>query len=55
MSNNFALLLPEFLVTGLAFLVLIVDFFLRADRKHLLGYLAVAGLIGILAFTLVYH
>ena len=55
MSNNFALLLPEFLVTGLAFLVLSVDFFLREERKHLLGYLAAAGLMGILAFTLVYH
>ena len=55
MNNNFALLLPEFLVTGLAFLVLIVDFFIRAERKHLLGYLAAAGLMGILAFTLVYQ
>ncbi len=55
MSNNFALLLPEFLVTGLAFLVLTADFFVRNERKHLLGYLAVAGLIGILAFTLIDH
>ena len=52
--NNFALLLPEFLVTGLAFMVLTADFFLRADRKHLLAYLAVLGLGGILAFSLVY-
>ena len=52
--NNFALLLPEFLVTGLAFLVLTLDFFLRADRKHLLAYLSVIGLGGILAFSLTY-
>ena len=52
--NNFLLLLPEFLVTGLAFLVLTVDFFVRSDRKHLLVYLAVLGLGGILAFSLVY-
>ena len=52
--NNFALLLPEFLVTGLAFLVLTLDFFLRADRKHLLAYLSVIGLVGILAFSLTY-
>ena len=52
--NNFALLLPEFLVTGLAFLALTADFFLRSDRKPLLAYLSVAGLIGVLAFSLVF-
>ena len=52
--NNFTLLLPEFLVTGLAFLVLTVDFFLRSDRKHLLAYLSVVGLGGILALSLAY-
>ena len=51
--NDFTLLLPEFLVTGLAFLVLTVDFFLGSDRKHLLAYLSIAGLAGVLAFTLV--
>ena len=52
MSNDFTLLLPEFLVTGLAFLVLTADFVLRPDRKHLLPWLSVAGLGCILAFTL---
>ena len=52
--NNFALLLPEFMVAGLAFLVLTVDFFLRSDRKHLLAYLSVLGLGGVLAFSLAY-
>ena len=52
MNNDFLLLLPEFLVTGLAFGILIADFFLKADRKHLLGYLTAAGLLLILAITL---
>ena len=53
MNNNFLLLMPEFLVTGLAFLVLTADFFLRGDRKNFLPYLAVLGLIGALTFTLI--
>ncbi|HAL48458.1 MAG TPA: NADH-quinone oxidoreductase subunit N, partial [Dehalococcoidia bacterium] len=55
MNVNFALLLPEFLVTGLAFAILTADFFLKIDRKHFLAYLAALGLIGILAFTLAYQ
>ena len=51
--NDFTLLLPEFMVTGLAFLVLTVDFFLRPDRRHMVAYLAVAGLGGVLAFSLI--
>ena len=52
--NDFTLLLPEFLVTGLAFLVLTADFFLRSERKHLLAYMSVLGLGAVLAFSLVY-
>ena len=52
--NDFTLLLPEFLVAGLAFLVLTADFFLRSDRKHLLAYMSVLGLGVILAFSLAY-
>ena len=52
--NDFTLLLPEFLVTGLAFLVLTAGFLLRSDRKHLLGYLSVFGLAGIAGFSLVF-
>ena len=51
--NDFTLLVPEFLVAGLAFLVLTVDLFLEGPRKHLLPYLAVLGLGGVLAFSLV--
>ena len=52
MSNNFLLLLPEFMVTGLAFVVLTLDFFLRTERKHWLGIVGAGGLLIILAFTL---
>ncbi len=52
--NNFALLLPEILVAVVGFGVLTVDFFLPTSRKHLLAYLAVLGLGGVLAFSLLY-
>jgi NADH-quinone oxidoreductase subunit N len=52
--NNFALLLPEILVAAVAFGVLTVDLFLPPSKKHLLAYLAVLGLGGVLAFTLLY-
>ena len=52
MSNNFLLLLPEFMVTGLAFVVLTLDFFLRAERKHWLGIVGAGGLLITLAVTL---
>ena len=55
MSNNFLLLMPEFLVTGLAFLVLTADFFLRGERMNFLPFIAMLGLIGTLVFTLVYQ
>ena len=55
MSQDFSLLLPEFLLAGLAFLVLSVDFVLPAQRKNTtLAAITVAGLIGILAFSLVF-
>ena len=34
MNNNFLLLTPEFMVTGLAFGILTLDFFVRRERKH---------------------
>jgi NADH-quinone oxidoreductase subunit N len=51
---NWSLLWPEFLVAGLAFAVFTADFFLPPARKNLLAGLAVAGLVAILAFSLVY-
>lgn len=52
MNNDFTLLLPEFLVTALAFLALSADFVTPTDRKHWLGYLSAIGLAIILCFTL---
>ena len=52
MSNNFLLLIPEFMVTGLALAILTLDFVLRQERKHWLGYLAAVGLAVTLAVTL---
>ena len=52
MNNDFLLLLPEFMVTGLAFVILTLDFFLRAERKHWLGIVGAVGLLVTLAVTL---
>ena len=54
MGNDFTLLLPEAFVTVLAILVLVADFFAPSERKHWLGYASALGLIGILAFTLIF-
>ncbi len=55
MSNNFLLLLPEFMATGLAFVVLTLDFVTGRDRKHWLGYVAAAGLAVTLVVMLAYQ
>ena len=52
--NDFSLLAPEFMVTGLAFLILTGDFFLRSDRKDLLAYASVAGLAVVMGFSLAF-
>mgnify|MGYP001584182575 CR=1 FL=1 len=48
---NLTLLFPEFLLAGLAFLVLGADLFLPKDKKHLLAYGAAAALAGIAIST----
>ena len=53
MNNDFLLLTPEFLATGLAFAVLTLDFFLKDERKHWLGYLSAGGLLAIFAVALI--
>ena len=53
LTSNMHLLLPEFLLVGLAFSVFAIDLFLPTNRKHLLAWLSVAGLIAILAVGLV--
>ena len=54
MNNNFLLLTPEFIVTGLAFVVLTLDLFLPERRKWALPFVAVAGLAVALVVSLAY-
>ena len=54
LTANLHLLWPEFLLTGLAFLVLTVDFFLPAERKNTLAALSAVGLVGLIVFTLIF-
>ncbi|MBI4201652.1 MAG: NADH-quinone oxidoreductase subunit N [Chloroflexi bacterium] len=54
LTANISLLWPEFLLTGLAFLVLTLDFFLPGERKNSLGLVSIAGLGTIAVFALVF-
>jgi NADH-quinone oxidoreductase subunit N len=54
MNNNFLLLTPEFIVTGLAFVVLTLDLFLPERHKWTLPFVAVAGLAVALIVSLAY-
>src|SRR5947209_2303404 len=49
---NSALLIHEYLVLGLAFLVLLADLWLPLAAKPKLGYTAAAGLLAILLYSL---
>jgi NADH-quinone oxidoreductase subunit N len=52
---DFALLLPEFLLAGLGFLVVGVELFLPDERKNRVSAaIAAVGLVGIMAFSLVF-
>ena len=51
-TANLYLLWPEFLITGLAFVVLTADFFLPAEKKNVLAGISVVGLVGIIAFSI---
>ena len=55
MNVDFALLVPEFLLVGLAFGLFTVDLFIPNNKKDILPYLAVAGLLAVAgsAFTLI--
>ena len=53
LTEDLQLLLPEFLLAALAFLVFAIDLVLPANRKNLLAWLSVAGLVGLLALALV--
>ena len=52
LTENILLLTPEFALAGLALLVFAVDLLLPEDRKNLLPWLAILGLIGIIALSL---
>ena len=52
LTSNLHLLLPEFLLATLAFAVFAIDLLLPANRKNLVAWVSVAGLIGLLALAL---
>ena len=52
---NFHLIYPEFLLTGLAFLVLTLDFFLPEDRKFLLSWVSSLGMALVIVFALLLY
>ncbi|MCY4367344.1 MAG: NADH-quinone oxidoreductase subunit N [Chloroflexi bacterium] len=47
LTANLYLLTPEFVLAGFALLVFVLDLFMPDERKDLLGWLSVLGLIGI--------
>ncbi len=52
LTTNLHLLLPEFLLAGLAFLVFSADLLLGEGRKHWLAWISVLGLIGLTVLSL---
>ena len=52
LTDNLYLLTPEFALAGLAFLVFILDLVTPEGRKELLGWLAIVGLVGVMALSL---
>jgi NADH-quinone oxidoreductase subunit N len=54
LTANLHLLLPEFLIAGLAFLVITIDFLLPRERKNVLAVIAVLGLAIIGIFSIIY-
>ena len=52
LTDNLYLLTPEFALAGLALLVFAVDLFLPEERKHLLGWLSILGLLGLIVLSL---
>ncbi|CAB1069031.1 hypothetical protein JY97_06290 [Alkalispirochaeta odontotermitis] len=53
LNISFTSVMPEILLTGLALVVLLLDFFLRKKSKYILGYLSAAGLAALLPIVLV--
>ena len=53
-TANLHLLWPEFLITGLAFVVLTVDFLLPRERKNVLAVVSIVGLAAVAVFSILY-
>ena len=53
LTSNLDLLTPEFALAGLAFLVFAADLVLPDARKNLLGWISVAGLLAIIAVSVI--
>ena len=53
LTDNLQLLTPEFALAGLALAVFAADLVVPEDRKDLLGWLSIAGLLGLIALSLV--
>jgi NADH-quinone oxidoreductase subunit N len=51
LTENIHLLTPEFALGGLALLVFILDLFLPQNRKNLLAYVSVLGLVGLIVLS----
>lgn len=52
LTNNLYLLTPEFALAGLAFLVFAADLLVPDNRKELLGWLSIVGLLGLIVLSL---
>ena len=52
LTANLHLLTPEFALAGFAFVIFALDLLLPEDRKDLLGWLSVLGLIGLVVLSL---
>ena len=50
--NDFSLLIPEFLVAGLAFFILALDLFLKENWKQHLAWVGFVGVVAILVISL---
>jgi NADH-quinone oxidoreductase subunit N len=51
LNIDFAAILPQILLAGMAISILVADFFLRNRSKSILGYSSIAGLLFILPFV----
>ncbi|MDP6131551.1 MAG: NADH-quinone oxidoreductase subunit N [Dehalococcoidia bacterium] len=53
LTENLHLLTPEFVLAALAFAVFAIDLVLPDDRKELLAWLSIAGLLGVIGVSVV--